>query len=161
MHGYNLTFFYPGALVVLVKYVTSYMNMNEQAPVVSSIGLDMEKKIMAGTWCGKAPLGYYNYRIGKATTIKVDIPKAEKVIRAFHMAAFLPLREVLEQMTQDGLSTKHGKPLTLSSLHKLLTNPFYAGKMRYQGKLYKGNYIPLVTVTMFDKVQKNLRKRRC
>ena len=51
------------------------------------------------------------------------------------------------------------KPLGKNTLYKLLTNPYYAGVIRYKGALHPGAHDPIVEPELFDKVQSLLRAR--
>ena len=51
------------------------------------------------------------------------------------------------------------KQLGKNSLYKLLTNPYYAGVIRYKGALYPGAHEPLIDPALFDTVQSLLRAR--
>ena len=50
-----------------------------------------------------------------------------------------------------------GRPITKTSLHQLLTNPTYTGKVRYKGELFAGEHAGIVAVDLFDRVQAILR----
>ena len=56
-------------------------------------------------------------------------------------------------LTSRGDRRRPARPLNHSSMHKLLSNPFYAGKMLYRGKLHQGRHEPLVSEELFDQVQ--------
>ncbi len=45
------------------------------------------------------------------------------------------------------------KPLNLSSVHDLLSSPYYAGIVTYRGKQYPGRHEPLISQELFDQVQ--------
>ena len=46
-----------------------------------------------------------------------------------------------------------GKAPALSTVYKILANPFYAGFIRWKGQLYSGSHIPIVTKSEFDRAQ--------
>lgn len=52
------------------------------------------------------------------------------------------------------------KPLGVSAIHKILTNPYYSGVVIYTGKRVEGRHEPLVSKTQFANVQELLVKRR-
>ena len=59
-------------------------------------------------------------------------------------------------------SWQHDGPITLASdntLYKLLTNPYYAGVIRYKGALHPGAHEPLIEPALFDQVQSLLKAR--
>src|SRR5262249_21957149 len=49
-----------------------------------------------------------------------------------------------------------GKPLAESAVYKILTNPFYAGIVIWEGKTYPGKHNPMVTADEFERVQELL-----
>jgi DNA invertase Pin-like site-specific DNA recombinase len=49
-----------------------------------------------------------------------------------------------------------GTKPSLSTIYKLLSNPFYAGFIRWKGQLYTGSHIPLLSKSQFEQVQKRL-----
>lgn len=52
-----------------------------------------------------------------------------------------------------------GGPIGLSTIYRMFTNPFYAGWIRHNGKLYKGDHEAVITLEEFDYAQKLLGKR--
>jgi site-specific DNA recombinase len=81
--------------------------------------------------------------------------------------ALLP---VVRELEQRGLRTKvwvtrrgrkiGGQPFVKTNLHKLLTNPTYAGKLRYKTALYKGEHAAIVDPIKWQKVQELLQRHR-
>jgi hypothetical protein len=72
------------------------------------------------------------------------------------------VREILNILNNEwGFKTRKakkqgGKPLTLSGLYKIFTNPFYYGWFEYpegSGQWYRGRHKPMITETEFDRVQ--------
>lgn len=45
-----------------------------------------------------------------------------------------------------------------STIKLILKNPVYVGKIRWRGKVYQGNHLPIINQDDFDKVQKMLPK---
>ncbi|CCH76146.1 hypothetical protein BN12_110002 [Nostocoides japonicum T1-X7] len=71
---------------------------------------------------------------------------------------------LLCDLTARGLLTvptpkRPSKPLGKNTLYKLLTNPYYAGVIRYKGALHPGAHEPLIDPALFDTVQSLLRAR--
>ena len=58
-----------------------------------------------------------------------------------------------------GLKTKTGKDISKSHIHVILKSTTYYGYFYWNGELYKGNYEPLVSKTLWDTVQKALSNR--
>lgn len=120
------------------------------------------EKALAGEMPGCAPVGYRNARDRGEATVEVDDELAPLVREAFRLAVEgdLSLRKMLEVLTAKGLVSRNGRPLGPSSLHAILTNPFYVGKLRYGGELIEGSHKPLVTGELFERAQEALAKRR-
>jgi site-specific DNA recombinase len=72
--------------------------------------------------------------------------------------SFRELRQATEDM---GLWNKHGKPLTMTALTKVLNNPFYAGTIRLlkTEETFHGIHEPLIPKELFLRVQRVLRKK--
>ena len=120
----------------------------------------MLTRVKEGWFAGPAPLGYLNDDTYKRAGIILDPVKAPLVQEAFELiAAGQPRNIVLKDVTAKGLLAKNGKPLTWTSFELLLHNPFYYGMLRYHGGLYPGKHKPLISKTVFDKVQARLNKK--
>lgn len=122
----------------------------------------MADKALAGGWPGQAPLGYCNVWNGQKRVIAVDLRRAPLIQRAFLLAEQpgTSLRLILADLTEQGLVSKRGKPLSVSAMWHILTDPFYVGRFQYRGELLQGTHQPLITQASFDRVQANLSKRR-
>ena len=114
-----------------------------------------------GIYTGK-PLNGYR-RVPSSPIHLVDEEKQDLIRRLFAMAAEpnTSLRQLADQAQRSGLTTGSGKPMTFKSVYNMLTNPFYAGFIRLNGKVLPGKHEPIVTHALFNKVQKSLRKRAC
>ncbi len=122
-----------------------------------------EEMARRGKLPGPAPLGYLNLRTGKTETSVVIDPKIAPLVReAFAKAAQggCSLRQLLAELNRKGLRSRNGKPLQVSGLWYLLTNPFYAGFVRYKGETFPGVHEPLVDTVNFNMVQNRLAASR-
>ncbi|HWT31282.1 MAG TPA: recombinase family protein [Propylenella sp.] len=119
-------------------------------------------KLEQGWLPGKAPLGYLN-----CPSTRTILPDPDH---------FPLVRRIFDSVLEDGYSprwiarlardewgyrtppTKRhgGKPLALSTIYKMLGNPFYAGQIRRNGILYRGAHRPVVTRSEFDRVRRCL-----
>gem|GEM_PF-699991 len=66
--------------------------------------------------------------------------------------------EILRQLTERGLRTQAGKPLSKQSLDNILADSFYTGNLRdpWSGEEYPGRHFPMVSRVTFAKVQEIL-----
>lgn len=111
---------------------------------------------------GVAPLGYLNDLSEK--TIVPDPERFHLVRRMWDLmltGAYRP-SQIREIATQEwGLRTVRrkrigGAPISLSGTYRILTNPFYARILEWEGRTYPGKHKPLVTLEEFDRVQRLL-----
>ena len=114
----------------------------------------MLEKARGGDFPTKPPCGYLRDRNQKK--IILDPERAPIIKKAFEMAATgkYSLSDIRKAIIKLGYTTpRFGKKPTKSAIEQMLKNPFYYGEMRWQGKLWKGSYTPLVSQTMFNRVQ--------
>lgn len=133
------------------------------------VGLD--RKHQAGGSHGPAKLGYLNVaeEINGSTvqSIAVDPVRAPLVQLAFELMATgdETLSTVLATVTEAGLRSrptprKPSKVISRSTLHRLLTNPYYTGVVTRNGVTLPGRHEALVTQETFDAVQAVLESNR-
>lgn len=78
----------------------------------------------------------------------------------------VPVREVLRTANEDWdfKTPVHGaiggRPLNRTHLYKLLSDPFYAGCVVWNGTVHPSVHQPIVSQNEFDEVRARLRKRR-
>ena len=119
-----------------------------------------------GIWCGGMPvLGYDVDAHGK---LLINEGEAEQVRMLFALYVHHgSLRRVLQETDRWGWRTKcwqthqgdqrGGRPFTKSTLHQLLTNVTYLGKVRYKHEVHAGEHQPIIDNDMWDQVQHLLR----
>ncbi len=131
----------------------------------------LSQKVAQGGTPMRAPIGYLNVRrtddAGREIrTVAVDAERAPLITWAFETYAKgeTSVTGLLCDLTARGLVTvptpkRPSKPLGKNTLYKLLTNPYYAGVIRYKGALHPGAHEPIVEPALFDTVQALLRAR--
>src|SRR5258708_7918604 len=99
-----------------------------------------------------APLGYLNVRRKGEARAELDPLVAPLIQQAFYLAAEgkHSLRTIIRILTEHGLRSRRGKPLTVLVLLKILTNPFYVGKLPFKGELYLGIHRSLIDNRIFE-----------
>ncbi|MBI1852373.1 MAG: recombinase family protein [Planctomycetes bacterium] len=122
-------------------------------------------KLENGWRPNKAPIGYLN---DKATRTIVPDPERFPIIRRMWglmlTGAYAP-RKIFEMARFEwGLRTVRSKrsgdkPIALSAVYTIFTNPFYAGIVEWGGKTYPGKHEPMVTLNEFDRVQGLMGRR--
>lgn len=119
-------------------------------------------KVAQGWRPNMAPLGYRNCK--DTRTIIRDPDRFPLVRRMFELmlAGTHTAREICLAARDDwGLTTPQrkrsgGKPLSLSAVYRILSNPFYAGVLLWGGEWHPGKQEPVVSLDEFDAVQRRL-----
>ncbi|GAA3859772.1 recombinase family protein [Tessaracoccus defluvii] len=131
----------------------------------------LTQKLAQGGTPMRAPVGYLNVRRTddqgrEVRTVQVDPERAPLIRWAFETYAQgeTSVSGLLRDLTARGLMTvpspkRPSKPLGKNTLYKLLTNPYYAGVIRYKGALHPGAHEPLIEPALFDQVQSLLTAR--
>lgn len=98
-----------------------------------------------GVYSGKPLNGYC--KVDWSEIHQVDERKRNQIARIFREAAKgRSYRQLLRICAEIGLTNASGGSMSLSSLHNLLTNPFYRGFITINGTLMPGNHEALCTV---------------
>jgi site-specific DNA recombinase len=121
-----------------------------------------EQKLQLGAWPGRAPIGYRNIWDGQKGVVVIDDAIAAQIREAFQIAARQrsSIRKVLAEQTPRGLVGRNSKPMSVSTLQRVLRNPFYAGLIYCDGQLISGEHHALVSKSLFRRVQRQLRRRK-
>ena len=108
-------------------------------------------KLRKGGFIGWAPIGYLNHE----GAIVPDPKRAPHVVAAFtdYATGGTPLSKLSLRLYLDGFRSRAGVKVAKSQVHRLLTNPTYAGLVPYGGTTYKGVHKPLISRALFDRVQ--------
>ena len=110
----------------------------------------------SGVYCGSLPLGYD--KEGKSISATFSINETGRLLRkAFKWKLQgMANHHIINKLSAYGLNVSKQK------LHKILTNPFYAGKIRHKmldGRIIDGNQPPLISYEEFLRVQDILSSR--
>jgi len=118
-----------------------------------------KEKIAQGWLPTKPPLGYKTVGEKGHKIHIINEDKALLVKEMFNLYASgnYSLKSLTEKINQEGLRGHNDNKVSKSRLHKLLSDPFYYGKIRWKEEVYDGNQEPLITKTLFDQVQEILR----
>ncbi len=128
----------------------------------SNVKRGIRKKIEKGQLPGVAPLGYMNQK-NRETAENQIMPDPDR----FQMMRMLFdefLKGTHTIRTLQGLAHDWGfrSPqkrkvggnfMGSSTVHRILTNPFYCGFLRFNGDIHKGSHQPMITVDEFDRIQ--------
>jgi len=140
------------------------------------IGERIRDKIAAqrrkGKWAGGKPvLGYDVDRSGPSPKLVANAEEAARVRQIFELyleeKSLLPVVDELDRRgwaNKSWLSKKGqpmgGLPFDKGSLHRLLTNPLYIGRIRHKEEIFDGEHEPIIDRAVFEKAQKRLNRNR-
>ncbi len=120
-------------------------------------------KIALGWRPNHAPIGYVNDRVSR--TIVKDPDRFLFVRKLFDLALIgsFSLRGLMEEARGWGLRTRQrrrigGHYLTISGVHRILRNPFYAGLLVWKGETHPGAQEPMITIEEFERVTRLLTR---
>ena len=125
----------------------------------------MKMRVEQGRWTFKAPIGYINGRDDQGNkTLLIDPKRAGFVKEAFEQYAtgLYTKEQVRERTNALGLQSANGNPMAAETFDRMLRNPRYAGILSVHGwdVSAKGNFPPLVSIEIFQRVQDVLAGRR-
>ena len=125
----------------------------------------MTTKAQGGGTVSKAPVGYINVRkadeMGREyRTVELDEERAPFVRQAFELYATgeWTVNALAEHLSLQGFTTRGtpsipSKPMDKRALSTVLNNPYYTGKIRFQGAYLPGKHEPLVDRHTWQNVQ--------
>ncbi|MEK7171176.1 MAG: recombinase family protein [Patescibacteria group bacterium] len=121
----------------------------------------METKARSGIYPLRLPIGYKRVFVEGEERVELDPQTALIIKLAFELIIRKrsSLSKVLVAVRAKGLKGHSGQPISLSALHRLLTNSFYFGDYTYHARVVKGNHRPLVSRDVWNLVSSALRGR--
>jgi site-specific DNA recombinase len=115
--------------------------------------------VAAGRFPWRAPLGYVNVGGKDGANIKPDAERAPYIRQAFELMATGQNTKsgVLKIVTDAGLTTARGKPLSAQTFQAILRNPLFAGWVTLPSdenfEPVRGLHEPIIDQKTFDRVQ--------
>ena len=128
-----------------------------------------EQKRRVGEWTGPIPFGYTNIPLNEKKGLRKDIAHDEErsyiVVELFNRYASgnCSCASLAKELKERKITTAKGKPVYTSVVHIILKNPFYYG-VAYSRKYdihFDHKYKPLITKSLFLKVQDQLTRKNC
>ena len=182
----------------LKRLGVAFVSKNEQFDTSSAIGEAMLKIILVfaelernmtsehvtavmlsrannGQWNGgRVPYGYKWDKEAKEFSL---IESEAKIVRTIYdmYEEYQSLAYICRWLNENNYPTKNGKEWSITTIHKILTNPFYNGSYLYNvykdGKavskrkpddwiVFEDHHIAIVTVERFDRIQFLLKRNR-
>ncbi len=107
---------------------------------------------------GVVPIGYI---IDKDQLFQQDPKTAPVVLNVFTLyAEGMTIREIVNQLNNQGIRTSYGKPMSINSVTRMLKNRRYIGEYSYKDVFFEDGIPAIVPKELFEKVQKRMAKNK-
>lgn len=111
-----------------------------------------------GRWLFPSPYGYISTP-GKRSPSLIPDPKPRHLIKYAFEQASLGVRtkaSILNEVTEMGLRTNKGKPLSKQSFNNMLKNPIYTGRIKINGyeEIYQGDFEAIVDTEVYERANR-------
>lgn len=119
------------------------------------------EKLAQGWLPAPPPVGYMTVTVNSKKIHQPD-PETKTLMRRVFELYLSPdqsIASITDEMQLMGLKTGKGRPFAKSHVHRILSNPFYIGINRFNGKEYPGAQEPIISKELFDKVQLKMRRK--
>ncbi len=138
--------------VAIARFYTN--NLSEE------VRKGQKEKIASGWLPTTPPLGYKT--IGekghKIHVIDENVSPYIKQMFALYATGNYSTVALGTKMHELGLRSRSGIQVAKSQIHKILSEPFYYGKMVWKGELYDGKHEPLISKDLFDQVHTKMTR---
>ena len=117
------------------------------------------QKLRNGVWPAKATYGYLNNT--KTRGIDIDPVASKGILKAYELftTGKYSYTDISNFLFKFGLKRKNGKTLHHSEIHKILSDKFYIGIMKYSGEYHEGTHQLFIPKELFKKVQEERERR--
>lgn len=139
-------------IVLAKKYIA---NLSEE------VKKGQVEKIAQGWLPTKPPIGYKTMGDKGHKIHVIDEKIAPLVRKMFELYATgnYSVMSIEDEMYKLGLRSVNGNRILQSRMYELLQDPFYCGKMKWNGEVYPAKHEPLITKDLFEKAQSILKRR--
>jgi hypothetical protein len=119
----------------------------------------LRAKVKKGEMPGLAPVGYVNDRLSKTIVVDKKTSKIVKKLFSFYSKGNLTMKQGARLLLEHNIMTRNGRPFKQDKMKFILSDPFYYGHFMFKGELHKGAHAPLISKSLFDKVQKVIKSK--
>ena len=117
----------------------------------------MIKRLKQGLWNGQAPYGY------KIVNKKLVINRKEaglvKMIFEMYLKKNMGVVNISRELNRLEIKPRKGKMWKGNTIHNIITNPIYAGFVRWGGEMAEGSHKSIIEKEIFDCAQETLKQR--
>lgn len=137
-----------GLLESLAEYYSANLSVN--------IRRGQRENVLGGKHCGgRTPFGYKSVD-GRLVPDERNAPIIQEVFSRY--AQGQQKTEIVKWLASIGARTNAGKPFTISSFSRTLTNTAYIGQLMRQGEVVEGAAEALIDPELFERVQERVKQ---
>ena len=119
----------------------------------------LRARVRNGDFPSLAPFGYLNDRRTKSIVLDKRYAPLAKELFERYVQGDQTLAQLALFLKEKGALTRGGKLFKEDKIKAILQNPFYYGHFRYGGELHEGRHKPIISKSLWDKVQKTIARR--
>lgn len=120
-----------------------------------------KEKLAQGQLPRKPPLGYKPLGDSgqKVHSIDENVAPYIRTMFEWYATGNYSLARLESELYKAGLRSRSGKKVCMGWIHRLLTDPFFYGKIRWKREIYRGEHEPIISKELFDIVQRLLKRK--
>jgi site-specific DNA recombinase len=147
----------------LVENIMASIAQFYSANLGEEVRKGMRQKVLKGGWPHKAPRGYRTVRSADCDAGRVEVDPIEgRHIRAayeLYASGLSSFRDVGLMLAKAGITSSAGHAFSPGRVRRILSNSFYAGRLKWGGMDVEGQQGAVVSPTLFEIVQDTMRHR--
>jgi DNA invertase Pin-like site-specific DNA recombinase len=129
----------------------------ESEQIGERVYMGMQQKARMGGLLGfNAPFGY-KFKNGRLVVVEEEALVVREIFDLYRRGS--TLREIANSLNSRGIRTKKNKKWSIWAVRRILKNPIYAGYIRWDGILRKGECPSIIEVSLFNTVQRLMQER--
>lgn len=139
----------------MMLYVLFGMSNDFSRQISANVKRGNRQKYERGEFLGRAPIGYLNAKVGNSRNIVPDPIKAPLIQQLFteYSTGKYSVMQILQMAHDLGLTSVTGREIVKSEMYRHLRCPVYYGLYQHGGEYHQGSYEPIISKSLFDKVQ--------
>ncbi len=119
--------------------------------------LGIMRRIKNGEWSTTRPFGY-DLEEGKLIINEVEAELVKRCYQLF-LEHNLGVELIHRRLNKEDLVSRRKGKWSKNSVWTMLTNPVYAGYIRWDGEVIKGKHKAIISKSLFDAVQERLKEK--
>ncbi len=124
----------------------------------AEINKGIDGRLKQGRMPNGVPIGYKKIEGCKAIIDTTKEPFVKKLFEEYATGKY-SVQQLGHLSKEIGLTNKNGRYLSKNTLHTILRNTFYYGLITHKRGVFQGDHQPMISKTLFDKVQYLLKKK--